>query len=662
MGRDIINKKLNRKLLFSLLLLVGIVLVLNLTTSAAVNMTSDSSPPKVTSVNPVNNSIILKSQTIKVIFNEPIKAGTMSITLKNSAGTTISTKKSISNRTLSIVPSTALPTGVKYNLILNAGSVKNLAGNVNSKYSTSFTVSPITLAQMKDGVSRAQNFFNTNLRLPNYVSFGTVTIPTATFQKIIATQGLKINTQITAPKVTTVNPVNNSIILRSQTVKVYFNGPIKAGTLSITLKNSAGTTINTKKSISNRTLSIIPSTTLQTGIKYYLVLNSDSVKNLAGKGNSYYSTCFTVSPITLAQMKDGVSRAQNFFNNNLRLPNCVSYGTEIIPTATFQKIIATQGLKINTQIKDLIVTQVTAPRIGVKGNTITVPNTVKNRGNTATGGFYVKYYLIGDSIIYIGQRYISSLAAGASNSQSTKLSIPLNITSSSYYVDVYADKTNLVSESNESNNYKYSSTKIQITNARPIYLTSDWIYGKDVDNDNMDRIVSGLKAMGLYAVNYGWGANSHYQILKDITIPQNALVVDIYGGVCAGTIWEMTQDSYKYYKGNRSVFSIWTYTNINIANVTFLRRAYDDTFTPLYGTTKDTSAFPSYNDSDNDGNFDPEAGYVNGIIYPNKLKELDGIYYPAKLLLSNEYNYIYQQNGDIATIVNSIYIQAISNL
>ena len=55
--------------------------------------------------------------------------------------------------------------------------------------------------------------------------------------------------------------------------------------------------------------------------------------------------------------------------------------------------------------------------------------------------------------------------------------------------------------------------------------------------------------MGLYAVNYGLGANSHYQILKDMTIPQNALVVDIYGGVCAGTIWEMTQDSYKYYNG-----------------------------------------------------------------------------------------------------------------
>ncbi|MBZ2167097.1 hypothetical protein [Methanobacterium spitsbergense] len=72
----------------------------------------------------------------------------------------------------------------------------------------------------------------------------------------------------------------------------------------------------------------------------------------------------------------------------------------------------------------------------------------------------------------------------------------------------------------------------------------------------MDGIVSKLRAMGLKAVNYGWGPNSHYQILKNITIPQNALVVDIYGVVCAGTIWEMTQNSYKYYKGTRKVFTV----------------------------------------------------------------------------------------------------------
>ena len=463
-------------------------------------------------------------------------------------------------------------------------------------------------------------------------------------------------------KVTSVNPVNNSVILKSQTVKIYFNEPIKAGTLSITLKNSAGKTISTKKSISYRTLSIVPSTALPTGVKYYLTLNAGSVKDSAGNGNSYYKTGFTVSPITLAQMKDGLSRAQTFFNKNLRLPNYVSFSTKTIPITTFQRIIATQGLKINTKIKDLIVTQVTAPTRGINGNIITVPNTVKNQGNTATGGFYVNYYLINNSSIYIGQRYISSLAAGASNSQNTKLSIPLNIINSNYFIMAYADNTKLVNESNENNNYKYSPTKIQIIdgiNSRPVYLTSDNIINSDVDMAKLNNIVSGLKAMGLYAVNYGLGPNSHYEILKNAAIPENALIVNIYGGVCAGTIWEMTLDYYTNLVRDRSVFSIWinTKTNIDNLNNTLLPRSNDDDFTPIYGTYR---GFPNWIDSDHDGEVDPAKDTNNDGIY--EIRAEDGVINPAQLLKQYGYQYLYQQNGDLATIVNSIYKQATSIL
>ena len=469
-------------------------------------------------------------------------------------------------------------------------------------------------------------------------------------------------TSNTAPKVTSVNPVNNSVILKSQTIKVYFNEPIKAGTLSITLKNSAGTTISTKKTISYRTLSIVPLKTLPTGVKYNLILNSGSVKDLKGKGNSYYKTSFTVSHITLAQMKDGLNRAQAFFNNNLRLPNYVSFSTKRIPITTFQKIIATQGLKINTKIKDLIVTNITAPVTGVKAKTIIVPNTIKNQGNTAAGGFYVYYYLINNSYLYIGQRYISSLAAGASNSQNTPLSIPINITNSNYSIMAYADNTKLVIESNENNNYKYSSTKIQIIdgmNSRPVYLTSDNIINSDVDMAKLNNIVSGLKAMGLYAVNYGLGPNSHYEILKNAAIPENALIVNIYGGVCAGTIWEMTLDYYINLVRDRSVFSIWinTKTNIDNLNNTLLPRSNDDDFTPKYGTF---GGFPNWIDSDHDGKVDPAKDTNNDGIY--EIRAEDGVIDPANLLKQYGYQYIYQQNGDIATIVNSIYKQATSIL
>ena len=178
-------------------MLFGLALILNVNTAAATNVTNDTIAPKLATVDPANNAVIPNSRTIKLTFNENIKAGTQWIELKNTQGTVYSTKKTIINKTLCITPTTALPSGYKYNLVLHSNSIKDPTGNGISAYTTTFTVSPITLAQMKDGQARAQAFFNSNYRLPNYVSYGTTKIPIADFQRIIATQGLKINTKIT---------------------------------------------------------------------------------------------------------------------------------------------------------------------------------------------------------------------------------------------------------------------------------------------------------------------------------------------------------------------------------------------------------------------------------------------------------------------------------
>jgi hypothetical protein len=106
-----------------------------------------------------------------------------------------------------------------------------------------------------------------------------------------------------------------------------------------------------------------------------------------------------------------------------------------------------------------------------------------------------------------------------------------------------------------------------------VYITSDNINNTLEDNTRINNIVTALQQLGLFAVNYGLGPNEHYSILQNITIPQNALIVDIYGGFCAGTIWEMNQSYYKYYKGNRTVFSIWIDTPITLDDIQFLPRA-----------------------------------------------------------------------------------------
>jgi hypothetical protein len=188
---------IKRKLLLSVLLLFGLALVLNVNSASAANVTSDQIKPKVTAVDPANNTIILNSKPIKVTYNEAIKSGTNYISLTN-GGKVKGTKISISGKILTITPTTPLIKGATYKLLIHSGAVKDISGNNASLYSSSFTVSPISLTQMKDGISRVQNFYNTNNRLPSYVSFGTTKIPIQQFQKIIASQGLKITTHTTS--------------------------------------------------------------------------------------------------------------------------------------------------------------------------------------------------------------------------------------------------------------------------------------------------------------------------------------------------------------------------------------------------------------------------------------------------------------------------------
>jgi hypothetical protein len=142
----------------------------------------------------VNKAIVLNTKVIKIKFNTPIKNGNKFIQLKSiSNGKINPTETSISGETLSIIPTTTLTKGSSYQILIHSGSVEDLSGNGVHIFSTSFMISPITLAQMKDGLKRAQNFYNTNGRLPNYVSYGTLKIPIAGFQEIIGFQGMKIN-------------------------------------------------------------------------------------------------------------------------------------------------------------------------------------------------------------------------------------------------------------------------------------------------------------------------------------------------------------------------------------------------------------------------------------------------------------------------------------
>lgn len=172
----------------SVLLLFSLALILNVNTSAAA---SSNATLKVSSVDPANNAIIHDSQSIKVKYTKTVKSGKVWVVLKKGTGKSVTVNTEVKGNTLTITPKQSLGIG-KYSLTIHSGTVKDENGISNKLLKTSFTVSPLTLAQMKDGINRAEKYYANNGRLPNTVSYGSTKYSITKFNQIISTQGLTI--------------------------------------------------------------------------------------------------------------------------------------------------------------------------------------------------------------------------------------------------------------------------------------------------------------------------------------------------------------------------------------------------------------------------------------------------------------------------------------
>lgn len=101
-----------------------------------------------------------------------------------------------------------------------------------------------------------------------------------------------------APTIENVNPANNSVNVPDNTViKVNFSENITEGNTTIQLKNSNGALIPISTSIDGTVLTITPLAKLLAGIKYTIILNNNSITDLAGNGLEHCTSNFTVSPM-----------------------------------------------------------------------------------------------------------------------------------------------------------------------------------------------------------------------------------------------------------------------------------------------------------------------------------------------------------------------------
>jgi uncharacterized repeat protein (TIGR01451 family) len=126
-------------------------------------------------------------------------------------------------------------------------------------------------------------------------------------------------------------------------------------------------------------------------------------------------------------------------------------------------------------LPDLRVSSIADPPTSrAQGTTFQVTDSTRNAGLADAGGSRTRYYLsrfttFGASAqLLTGVRNIGPLAAGATNSGSRNVTIPLEMPTGNYWLFACADDTGLVVESNEGNNCRRATgNRITVTQALP---------------------------------------------------------------------------------------------------------------------------------------------------------------------------------------------------
>jgi hypothetical protein len=111
---------------------------------------------------------------------------------------------------------------------------------------------------------------------------------------------------------------------------------------------------------------------------------------------------------------------------------------------------------------DLVITAVTVPAAAAPGAVVSVGDSTKNQGGGAASGSTTAFYLSANLILdaadrFLGSRSVAPLVTGAVDSGTTMVSIPAATTTGTYYVLARADSGNVVPETNDSNNVKFSA-------------------------------------------------------------------------------------------------------------------------------------------------------------------------------------------------------------
>jgi len=416
-----------------------------------------------------------------------------------------------------------------------------------------------TIQQITKTAIEVKNFLEGNKYLPEYITVNGVVMNQSQFIYLITTATIHINTDDTS----LISLINAN--KPGTGIETLVGGSILQNEYVALANNIRNYIIANKKAPSVVSTSLGQMSYQSSMYMFCRILNQyNSIKSLPIMVNVlpwktsnipiYDTISFTTSEIIQSAVD-----VKKFVVGNAYYPEFITVDGVLVNQAQFLQLLATATIKLNNKDNSVIYLQngivPSSDRNIIGVGTLVLSRYVELAGNINT--YFSNHDQVGPSKMSSSVGEINFL---------TLLYTYCRVLSS----------------------YQNNALPASVILYKPVYITSDNIYSSATDQDRMKSLVSILRNAGVDAYGYGIGPDMQNAVLRNSSVQQGALVVDIYGGACAGTIYAMIGSYYQGIKGAREVYSIWISppawnitdlpTKATNGGVNFLPRARDDTF------------------------------------------------------------------------------------
>ena len=187
------------------------------------------------------------------------------------------------------------------------------------------------------------------------------------------------------------------------------------------------------------------------------------------------NTVFDASDVLLLNSPGGTLAGGQYLSryNSLTVPAGTALGsyyvlfvadpTNIVVESNETNNVSSYPLQIVAPVVDLFTSQpYISPSVSAAGNSIGASCYIQNQGNSTASSSNVGYYLSTNTVFDASDVLLlnspgTALAAGGYSPRYNNLLIPVGTAAGSYYVLFVADPTDIVAESNETNNVTYAT-------------------------------------------------------------------------------------------------------------------------------------------------------------------------------------------------------------